>query len=184
MIFGITGTNGGGKGTVVDYLRDEKGFTHYSVRDLIIEEVKKRGLPLDRVQIGDTGTALRREQEPAYFVNTFMERAKNAGQTNVVIESIRTVTEARRIQELGGKIIAIDAPVDIRYARITERGSTTDHVTFEQFREQEDREYTAKDDSDPTQMSVLKVMDIADYVLVNEGSLEEIHEKIEEILKT
>ncbi|MDB4991964.1 MAG: hypothetical protein JWL75_209 [Parcubacteria group bacterium] len=182
MIFGITGTNGGGKGTVVDYLRDEKGFTHYSVRDLIIEEVTKRGLPVNRIHIGDTGTALRREEEPAYFVNTFIDRAQETGAENIVIESIRTVAEARRIQELGGKIIAVDAPVELRYERITERGSATDHVTFEQFREQEDREYTAKDDSDPTQMSVLKVMDIADYVLINDGSLEELHKKIEEIL--
>jgi dephospho-CoA kinase len=181
MIFGVTGTNGAGKGTVVDYLRDEKGFAHYSVRDLIIEEVTRRGLPLDRIHIGDTGTALRRENAPTYFIDTFVQRAHDAGETNVVIESIRTLAEAKRIQELVGNVIAVDAPVELRYARITERGSATDHVTFEQFREQEDREYTAKDDSDPTQMSVLKVMDIADFVIVNDGSLYTLNEQIEKI---
>jgi dephospho-CoA kinase len=32
MIIGITGTDGAGKGAVVDYLVAQKGFTHYSGR--------------------------------------------------------------------------------------------------------------------------------------------------------
>ncbi|MBR5146904.1 MAG: AAA family ATPase, partial [Bacteroidales bacterium] len=43
-IIGITGTIGAGKGTIVDYLVKEKGYVHYSVREFLAEEVKKRGL--------------------------------------------------------------------------------------------------------------------------------------------
>src|SRR3989344_3951257 len=42
MIIGVTGTNGAGKGTVVDYLVSKKGFKHYSAREFIVEEVIKR----------------------------------------------------------------------------------------------------------------------------------------------
>ncbi len=182
MIIGVTGTNGAGKGVLVDYMRDQKGFAHYSVRDLIIEEVIRRGLELNRIHIGDIGIALRREHEPEYFTKTFLERASAAGAADVVIESIRTVAEANYLQERGGIVIAVDAPVEVRYERIRERKSVTDQVTFEEFRMQEDREYSAEDPSDPTQMSVLAVIGIADYTLINDGSVEEFQSKIESLL--
>ena len=43
-IIGITGTLGAGKGTIVDYLVQKKGYLHYSVRAFLSEEVKRRGL--------------------------------------------------------------------------------------------------------------------------------------------
>ena len=36
-IIGITGTLGAGKGTIVDYLVQKKGYVHYSVRSFIAE---------------------------------------------------------------------------------------------------------------------------------------------------
>lgn len=47
IIFGITGTNGAGKGTVVEYLKT-KGFEHLWVTGLITEEIVKRGMPVNR----------------------------------------------------------------------------------------------------------------------------------------
>ena len=43
IIIGITGTLGAGKGTIVDYLVQEKGFKHYSVRNYLIKEIEKGG---------------------------------------------------------------------------------------------------------------------------------------------
>jgi dephospho-CoA kinase len=182
MILGITGTNGAGKGTVVDYLVQKKGFIHYSVRDLIIEEVERRGLELNRINIGETGTDMRRLHEPAYFTNTFIERATDAGQSAIIIESIRTLAEADNIRAYKGFMVGVDAPVALRYERITSRGTVTDKVSLEEFHDQEDREYRPKDLDDPTQMNVLGVLASADYTLVNEGTLEELHAKIDEML--
>lgn len=36
-IIGITGTLGAGKGTIVEYLKDKKGFAHFSVREFLKE---------------------------------------------------------------------------------------------------------------------------------------------------
>ncbi len=91
--------------------------------------------------------------------------------------------EAEYIKGEDGIIIAVDAPLDLRYKRITERGTPTDHVTFEEFQEQEQREYYAKDPNDPTQMSVLKVIDIADHVILNDGTLEDFRKRIDDVLK-
>lgn len=182
MILGITGTNGAGKGSVVTYLVEEKRFTHFSVREKIIEEVKRRGLELNRTNIGETGTSLRREHGANYFTDTFLATAREQGADNVVIESIRTLAEAAYLREQGGKVLAVDAPVEVRYERIINRGSVTDKVSFEDFRLQEDVEYRPKDITDSTQMNVLGVIETADHVLVNDGSLEELGGKIEAIL--
>lgn len=183
MILGVTGTNGAGKGAVVDYLASEKGFAHYSVRDLIIEEVKRRGLELNRINIGETGTALRREHGSGYFVGEFMRRAQKAGQRDVVIESIRTLAEADALRKVGGFMVGVNAPEALRFERVMGRGSVTDRVTFEQFREQEDREYRPKDLNDPTQMNVLGVLESADYSVINDSTLEELHQRVDKILE-
>ena len=39
LIIGITGTLGAGKGTVVEYLVEKKGFDHYSVRAFLLKEI-------------------------------------------------------------------------------------------------------------------------------------------------
>ena len=48
ITIGITGTLGAGKGTIVDYLVQNRGFVHYSVRAFLIEEIKRRGLEANR----------------------------------------------------------------------------------------------------------------------------------------
>lgn len=182
MIIGVTGTNGSGKGTVVDYLVEHKGFVHYSVRDLIIEEVLNRGLELNRTNIGETGTNLRRENEPFFFVKTFLERAKEEKHENIVIESIRAVAEASFLKKHGGHIVAVDAPRELRYERVIGRGSVTDNVSFEEFCAQEDREFVAQDPNDPYQMNFKEVMKDAEYTLINDGTYMEFREKMEIML--
>jgi dephospho-CoA kinase len=179
MIIGITGTNGGGKGAVVEYLVKAKGFTHFSARELILEEVKLRGLEPNRVNIGETATDMRRLNEANFISKTFIQRAQEQNAKDVVIESIRTLAESSYIQEHGGLILAVDAPVDVRYERVVKRGTSTDKVSFEDFRIQEDNEYSSKDPSDPVQMNVLGVMDKADYKIINNGTLEELHAQVD-----
>lgn len=181
MVLGVTGTNGAGKGAVVEYLK-QKGFTHYSLRDLITEEVERRGLELNRTNLGQVGTALRQEHGPAYFTQVYLARAAEAGVQDVVIESIRTLAEADYLRSQGGHVVAVDAPEEIRFKRITGRGTVTDNVSFEEFRAQEDAEYRSKDPSDPSQMNVLGVIAAADYTIINDGTYEELERRVDEML--
>jgi len=177
MIVGITGTNGAGKGTVVDYLVEQRGFAHYSVREFLIEEIERRGLPVDRSAMRDVANELRREHGPAYVVQTLFERAKAAGK-DAVIESIRAVGEAEFLQSVGAKIVAVDADKPIRYDRAITRGSHTDKVTFEEFVLQEDREMAG---TEPWDMNINGVMQMADIRIENNGSLEKLHQQIENL---
>ncbi len=179
MILGITGTNGAGKGTVVDYLVQKHGYTHYSSRAAITEEILKRDLEVNRTNLNEVATDLREKFGPSYIPDLYMKRAKEQGIQDYVIESIRNPFEAEAIKARGGKILIVDADKNIRYERITARASETDKVSFEEFVAQEDREMTSEDPTNPAKMSIHAVMAMADYTLENNGTLEELHAQID-----
>lgn len=177
MIIGITGTNGAGKGTVVDYLV-EKGFTHYSAREFITEEIQERGLPVNRDNTRLVANSLRQEHGPAYIIESLYRRAQATG-GDAIIESLRVVKEAEFLKQNGGLIFAVDADRHVRYERVVGRGTELDKVSFGEFVEQEDREMNAPDAWD---MNIFGVMKVADYTLTNDGTLEELHSQVDEAL--
>lgn len=179
MIVGITGTNGAGKGTIVEYLVNTKGFNHFSVRSLLIEEITKRGLPVDRPHMRQVANELRQEHGPAYVVEQLVRKAKEV-EGNSVVESIRTVGEAELLQSLGATLWAVDADRRARFERVLKRLSETDHVTFEQFCIYEDQELHS---AEPWNMNVFAVMKMADHVFSNNGTQEELFLQVEDVLK-
>lgn len=178
MIIGVTGTNGAGKGTVVDYLV-QKGFKHYSASGFITEEIERRGLPVNRDSMRLVANDLRRIQHPAYLFESLYKRAlENGG--DAVIEAPRALAEGKFLKDKNVPLIAVDADRSIRYERISKRGSVKDNVSFEQFSIQEDRELNATESYD---MNILGVMKFTDYTLHNDGTLEELHAQIDDVLK-
>lgn len=179
MILGITGTDGAGKGTVVDYLAEKKGFVHYAARQLWVDEINRRGLEVKRENMRITANALRKEHGNDYLVTAYVARIKEEGVENAIIESIRTIAETETLKANEGVLFAVDADPHLRYERIVGRGSESDRVTFEQFASQEALEMN---DPDPNGMQKAAVMRMADYTILNNGSLDEFHAEIEEVL--
>lgn len=180
ITIGITGTLGAGKGTIVDYLIEKKGYVHYSVRAYLTEEIKRRGLEVNRDTMTMVGNDLRATHSPSYIVEQLYENAQASGK-NCIIESVRTPGE---VAALRGKpnfyLFAIDADPKVRYERIVIRGSETDHVSFETFIANEQREMTS---DDPNKQNLKVCIDQADYCFDNGGSIEELRNKVEEVLQ-
>ncbi len=180
IIIGITGTIGAGKGTVVEYLIAKKGFKHFSARAFLIEEIKKRGLENNRDSMVLVANDLREKNSPSFVADELFKRALESGD-NCVIESLRTSGE---IESLKGKgnftLLAIDADPKIRYERIIGRSSSTDNISFEKFLADEQREMES---TDPNKQNLSKCIGMADFVINNDGTLEELNSKLEEIMK-
>lgn len=177
MIIGITGTNGAGKGTVVDYLVT-KGFKHYSARAIITEELVKRGLPVDRTNMNFVGNDLRKMHGPGYMAEESLRQAKELG-SDAVFESVRSIGEASYLKSQGGVLWAVDADRKERYNRILLRGSGTDKVSFDEFAVQEDREMNQ---TEPWDMNVFGVIKMADAVFHNDGTLDELYAHVDAAL--
>lgn len=177
-IVGITGTNASGKGTIVDYLVKNKNFTHYSVRAFLIQELEKRNLPVDRDHMRELGNELRANFGPAYIIEQLYAQAQEQG-GDAIIESIRAMGE---VQNLKGKenflLLSVDAEQKTRYERILKRGSETDSVTFEEFQIQEEKEMN---NTDPAKQNVAECMKLADLQIRNDGTFEDLYQKLDEI---
>lgn len=180
MIIGITGTDGAGKGAVVSYLVKQHGFTHYSSRSFILDEIKRQGLPETRNQMRLTANELRGKYGNEFVVKQAYERAAAEQKDKVVIESVRAIAEAHFLKQAGGMLLAVDADQQLRYERVQGRRSESDQVTFAEFQAHEELE---KNDPDPNGMQKAKVMEMADCTIMNDGSMKELHEKVEAFLK-
>lgn len=178
MIIGLTGTNGAGKGTVVEHLKG-KGFTHFSAREYIVEEIKRRGLPIDRTNMNFVGNDLRKQGGVASTARALFARAQAAG-GDAIIESIRNIGEAEFLKAHGAYIFAVDADRKLRYERAVLRGSATDKVSFEEFCAQEDKEMAQTAAYD---MNVFGVMNMADAVIQNNGTLDELRASVDAALE-
>lgn len=181
MIIGITGTDGSGKGTVVEYIVKTKGFVHFSARELLIEEIKKRGFPIDRNHMRLVANDLRKEHGNDYVARFFLERAHAVHTNNIIIESIRAVAEAETLTKAGAVLVAVDADQKLRYERVQARRSESDKVSFEQFKEHEALEMN---DPDPHGMQKQKVMQMADYTILNNGTFDELKMAVDQVLRT
>ena len=179
IIIGITGTLGAGKGTLVDYLIKNKGFAHFSVRDFLVEELKKRGMEINRDTMTSLANELRANHSPSYIIDQLYEQAK-AGGKNSIIESIRTPGEIASLRAKGNfYLFAVDADPKIRYERISLRKSATDNIDFETFLANEKREMTA---TDPNKQNLSECIKQADFVFDNNGDLEKLYEQLVSVL--
>ncbi|MFO8128417.1 MAG: AAA family ATPase [Bacteroidales bacterium] len=179
IIIGITGTLGAGKGTIVDYLIREKDFIHYSVRSYLLEKVRAAGMPLDRDSMVEVANSLRKEYGSSYITDQLYEKAVVSGK-NCVIESIRSVGEIKSLRKNPGFVlIAVDADPEIRYLRIKERNSETDHISYSKFLKNEQREMQ---NTDEHKQNISECIKRADHLIKNNGSREDLYRKVEKLM--
>ncbi len=181
MIIGITGSIGGGKGTVVEYLLSKHRFLHYSSSGLLEKILRERGEEVDRDGMNRIANELRSKNPAGVPAENFKRYEAEDGESDVIFESIHSVPEAEFIKSMGGILIGVTADPDIRYERILMRGSVKDHVSKEKFIEQQQREEAGS--SDPNKSNIFATLAQADFLIENNGTLEELHSQVDKILE-
>jgi len=177
IIIGITGTLGAGKGTIVDYLVNKKGFGHYSVRTFLIKEIKSRGMLVNRDTMTSVANELRAKNSPSYVTDKIYDQAIK-DKKNCIIESIRTPGEIDSLRKKG-KILFVCCGCWYEkkiWKNKNYEKSETDNISFDTFIANEKREMTS---SDPNKQNLQKCREMADFVFVNDGSIEDLHQKTE-----
>ncbi|HOR02329.1 MAG TPA: AAA family ATPase [Candidatus Woesebacteria bacterium] len=179
VIIGITGTNGAGKGTVVEYLVAQKRFGHFSARALLTEEIEKRGWENNRENLIKVANELRETYGSAYVAEELFKRA-SVSKKNCIIESIRTVGEIELLKKKGKFVLlAVDADQKLRYERNSKRGTVTDEISLAEFVASEKKEWESEDSN---KQNLKKCIEKADFLIENNGTIEELNKKVEKIL--
>ena len=177
MIIGLTGKNGSGKTEVCEYLKS-RGFAYRSLSDEIRNEIRRQGKEIDREILIEVGNRLRGDFGPGILAERIV-RDLEADQ-NYVIDSIRNPSEVEVLRKRGGfTLLGIDADPEIRFERSRKRGRENAAGTLEQFLNEERKEL---DSEDPAQQQLNATGRLADLTVANNGSLDELHRRLDQIL--
>ncbi|MBR9683056.1 AAA family ATPase [Candidatus Woesearchaeota archaeon] len=177
MIIGLTGSYGAGKDEIAHYL-ESKGFIHYSLSDLIREELIKEKKEITRANLIRKGNQLREQFGPSVLALKILPKLKT--RDNFVISSIRNTKEISALKKRPDFIlIYVDAPSKLRFKRTQLRQRTDSFKNFEDFKQKELIEQSNKKSGQ--QLHLCKK--VAKIVFINKGSLEELHDKLNTFLK-
>ena len=174
-IIGVCGQPASGKDTVADFFVST-GFVHISLGDLLREEMRKQGLPMDRAHMSVFAAAAKKSRGMAYLA----ELAAGKVSDKAIISGIRGTAEVDYFRQRFGPdfiLLVVNAPLETRYARARKRNRTGDDISFEEFRRIEDHERSAVSGA----QEVDKVIVLADLTVDNGGSMEVLVAQLERL---
>ncbi len=173
-LIGLTGTNGAGKGEVASFFV-EKGYAYFSLSDVIREELKKKNQEITRDNLIRMGNFMRRQFSPDILARRVAKKSKRKS----VIDSIRNPKEVEFFQNQDDfMLLAIDAPPELRFERVKIRGREESVSSLQEFVAKEAEEMGTEKSS----QQLLACMEMADYTIINDGTIEELRNKLEEFL--
>jgi len=177
MILGLTGTNASGKGMFCSILKEHYGFAVHSLADPLREEAASLGIEPSTKNLIALGNEMREKYGAGALAKLILKRLPKG---DVVLDSIRNPAEVAVLRELPDFVlIALDAPLKVRYEREHARGRVGNAKSFEEWLAIEKME----DEENPRHLQVHLCMDLADYTLQNDGTKNELKKKIDEVLQ-
>ena len=179
-ILAIVGMSGSGKSVVVDHLTN-LGLPKIYFGGMIYKEMEKRWI--ERTADGESEKHFRemiRETEGKdWVVRQVIESTKNliaAGQKRIVLDGLYTWTEYKILKkEFPGQMTVLAVVVDksIRHKRVAKRPERP--FNAEEIQERDRSEVENLEKGGPIAM--------ADYYLLNNGSVEALEKDVDEVLK-
>lgn len=175
MLIGLTGPNAAGKGEVAQLLA-ARGFSLFSLSDVVRERARELGLGVDRTTLIRIGQDLRAEGGPGVLAERILPRLPE----NAAVDSIRSPFEVEVLRRRADfRLLGVDAPVETRWQRALNRGregDVPDLATFMAREELENRE-------SPTSQQLRRAFALVDAVVRNDGPLELLPERLAEVLR-
>lgn len=178
-IVAFVGMSGSGKSVAVDYLTD-KGVPKVYFGGMIYKEMERRGI--ERTEDGESEKHFRemiRETEGKdWVVKQVIEETKKlieAGQKRIVLDGVYSWTEYKILKhEFPGELtfVAIVVPKKLRYKRVAMRPDRPFNT----------KEIQERDRSEIENLEKGGPIAAADYYILNDGSIAEMHEDLKKIL--
>lgn len=178
MIFGLTGTNGAGKGTVAELLGN-RGYVYFSLSDALRDSLTDQGLEHSRDNLTAEGNRLRAAQGPG--VLGLLTVNKLSGLDKAAVDSIRNPAEIEALRQGCPQflLLSVEATPEVRLARLKARNRPGDSISDEAFWAQEKKE---SQDADPTRQRLAACAALADHRLDNNGTLDDLESNLEALL--
>lgn len=176
MIVGLVGKIASGKGVVADYLVREHGAKVFRFSDVLRDILLRLNKQNTRENLQALGVNLRKAFGDDVLAGVLRDEILKETAGVVVVDGIRYWNEVEMVQTFKGSlIVAITAPVDVRYRRAASRATRGEElVSLEQFKRNEEN---------PTERLIDEIAGAADIKIENLGSKEELLQTLDTVLK-
>lgn len=179
----IVGMTGSGKSLVSDELV-KQGFAFLRFGQITLDKVKEDGLEVNEVNERKIREGFRKEHGMAAFallnIPKFDELLKKS---NVVGDGLYSWSEYKVLKEKYGDlmhVIAVYASPETRYQRLENRSVENDEK--QRFRSFTKKESKARDYAEIENIEKGGPIAMADFTIVNTGTIDELKQKVQEIL--
>nr|AIA12191.1 AAA domain protein [uncultured bacterium] len=177
ITLGITGEIASGKDTVAKYLVDCYGAVQFRTSDIFRDVLKTLYVPETRESIAKMSQILRQNFGDDLVARVIHERIKKADAPFIVVDGVRRFSDILLLKnEPHFSLLFVEAPMELRYNRLTQRRQNADDATktFEEFQHDHERE---------TEVSINSLKLQANHLISNEGGKEELFAKIDAVIK-
>lgn len=176
----LVGPIASGKNTVSQHL-SEKGYIPYSFSSLIKDEIKSRGQEVTRFTLNSVSNELR-QRDPAVWAKRMADSIESKNDELLIVDGARNPIELQVMKDrYNAFIIGLTADQEKRYEMLKRRNLQNEQITFEQFKELDDREL---EQEGQFAQQVSKCLEMADVLIENNGTIEELNEKVDQAIST
>ena len=176
LVIGLVGKNGSGKTTVSKRIQDNYGGKEHRFSQILMDILDRLYLPHERTYLQKLGKSLRAELGPDVIANAFKKDLEKEQSDLLIVDGIRYENEVALLKGFENScLIFVTAPPETRYERCVARGEKGEEkMTYEKFLENEEAE---------TEKRIEMIGKGADYAIDNSGTLDELFEKVDEIME-
>jgi dephospho-CoA kinase len=174
LVIGLGGMPGAGKSLVVETAR-HLGYDIIVMGDIVREETTKRGLELTPQNVGRVMLQLREEGGNFVVAKKCIPKIEEQASPKVLIDGLRSLYEADIFKEHFSNftLVAVYAPPQTRFTRLSCRGRSDDTANWEVFHERDMRELG---------VGLGNVIAMAEKILINDNSMEQFKVQVKENL--
>ncbi|MEM1545898.1 MAG: AAA family ATPase [Candidatus Methanomethylicia archaeon] len=171
----VSGMPGAGKTSIIEPLKN-RGIPVIAMGDIIREEATKRGIKPLSENLGKIMIELRKNYGPSIVAKLCLEKIALMNTDVVIIDGVRSLDEVEEYKRSFSKvlIVAVHASPVTRFKRLYSRGRQDDPKSWSEFVERDFRELS---------IGLGNVISLADYMIINEGSIEESRKIFEYIVR-
>ncbi|MBI5621895.1 AAA family ATPase [Candidatus Falkowbacteria bacterium] len=178
IILGFVGEISSGKGTACQYLKEKYGAPSYRFSGILRDILGRLYLPIVRDNMQHMSQTLRKNFGQDTLARVIAEDVNKDSAELIAVDGVRREPDIKYLRRFAGfSLIYLTADQPIRYERIIKRGENVDDTskTFEQFQQDERAE---------AEIHILETGQTANFTINNNGTIEQLHQQIEDILKT
>ncbi len=177
IIFGFVGEIASGKGTAVKYIEDKYGAKSHRFSDILRDLLNRLEIDKTRENLQDISTLIREKFGQDTLAKVIAgDVSKDAGEI-VVVDGIRLKEDIGYLKKLPNFYLThIYADPELRYKRLLDRGENVgeDKISYEEFLKSQENE---------CEIQLKEVSEQADIKIDNNGTQEELVEKIERYIQ-